>query len=300
MSDFNIVRIACGVFFCDCQKCMCSLIADSFHTVFGTFDIFFYDRLLFKRLLCRTGDRRFQFFFPFHSCDPSAAGAVCRFHDHRISGFLNRNFIVFSCNGKERNPDSGSGKGFAHFKFVCGVFNTFPAVPRKSKFFGKVLNSNIGKVWADGRHRLRPDFSAHIQNFVFLRDADLVKIISIFCSGGSLSPCKNMSLISHFVSFYNQRFLKIICTYDHNFFHGILLFVYLICFHYYRFHCYHIIRGSGNQPQSLLFRNSWFDFYLVYSYFLFVQTPLELKVYLIPLEFWTVQFLYITAVRLWK
>ena len=144
MTCLNIMGTACCKFFCYCKAGVFTLIADGFHTVLCTLNIFFHNRSVFKRLFCRLCDGLFQLFLGINLCYGPASGTVCGLYNNRKA--LRKHSVSHRDCLKKRHRDSGLLKGSPHGKLVGGIFNTCAAVSRKSKLLCQILHCNICQI----------------------------------------------------------------------------------------------------------------------------------------------------------
>ena len=90
MPCFNKVRRSCGIFFRHGQRRMFSMIGDRFITVFFPFQVFLYDRALFKRLFHRVANSFRKIFEIGNLRNRAASRTICRFYDNRKAQTRNR------------------------------------------------------------------------------------------------------------------------------------------------------------------------------------------------------------------
>ena len=119
MTCLNIMGTACCKFFCYCKAGVFTLIADGFHTVLCTLNIFFHNRSVFKRLFCRLCDGLFQLFLGINLCYGPASGTVCGLYNNRKA--LRKHSVSHRDCLKKRHRDSGLLKGSPHGKLVGGI-----------------------------------------------------------------------------------------------------------------------------------------------------------------------------------
>jgi len=144
MTNLDIMRTSSRKFPGNCKAGVFSPIADRFHTVFCSGNIFFHDRFLLKRLCDRGFDRCRKFRRICDLGDRSAAGTICRFDDHRE--MLRFHALAFSDACKIRNRDPGFLESAPHGIFVGRLPDTFTAVSRKSQFLCQILYRDIRKI----------------------------------------------------------------------------------------------------------------------------------------------------------
>ena len=144
MTNLDIMRASGRKFLGDRKAGVFSLIADRFHTVFCSGNIFFHDRFLLKRLRDRGFDRCRKLRRICDLGDRSAAGTVCRLDNHREMFRFHALALSDTC--KIRNRDPGFLESAPHGIFVGRLPDTFTAVSRKSQFLCQILYGDIRKI----------------------------------------------------------------------------------------------------------------------------------------------------------